>query len=38
MNYQTLGFVIEGKMVNRIRSVDGGFEADIPMAWIRASQ
>jgi ribosomal protein S18 acetylase RimI-like enzyme len=33
--YQTLGFMIEGRMVNRIRSVDGSFEADIPMAWIR---
>lgn len=33
--YQTLGFVIEGKMLNRIQSVDGGFEADIAMAWFR---
>lgn len=35
--YQTLGFVIEGKMVGRIRSVGGSFEADIPMAWLRDS-
>jgi len=33
--YQTLGFSIEGRMVNRIKSVDAGFEADIPMAWLR---
>jgi len=33
--YASLGFEIEGKMQNRIRSVDGGFEADIPMAWHR---
>jgi len=35
--YQTLGFQIEGKMEGRIRSVDGSFEADIPMAWHRPS-
>lgn len=34
--YQKLGFQIEGRLVNRIRSADGnGFEADIPMAWQR---
>jgi ribosomal protein S18 acetylase RimI-like enzyme len=33
--YQKLGFEIEGRMANRIRSVNGGFEADIPMAWLR---
>ncbi|MBX7223066.1 MAG: GNAT family N-acetyltransferase [Blastocatellia bacterium] len=33
--YQKLGFHREGRMVSRIRSVDGGFEADIPMAWYR---
>lgn len=31
--YQKLGFVIEGRFEQRIRSADGGFEADIPMAW-----
>ncbi|MFZ6692884.1 GNAT family N-acetyltransferase [Undibacterium sp. SXout20W] len=35
--YKTLGFVIEGRMVNRIKSVGSGFEADIPMAWLRAA-
>lgn len=35
--YKTLGFLIEGRMVNRIKSVDAGFEADIPMAWQRIS-
>lgn len=34
--YQKIGFEIEGKMANRIRSVVGGFEADIPMAWHRS--
>jgi len=33
--YASLGFEIEGKMRNRIKSVGGGFEADIPMAWHR---
>jgi ribosomal protein S18 acetylase RimI-like enzyme len=34
--YQKLGFQIEGRLANRIRSVDGSaFEADIPMAWQR---
>lgn len=33
--YEKLGFQIEGRMVKRIRSIDGGFEADIPMAWLR---
>lgn len=34
--YQKLGFQIEGRLANRIRSADGsGFEADIPMAWQR---
>ncbi len=36
--YQKLGFKIEGRLVNRIRSVGGGFEADIPMAWQRNSK
>lgn len=35
--YQKLGFRIEGRLVGRIRSVGGGFEADIPMAWHRNS-
>jgi ribosomal protein S18 acetylase RimI-like enzyme len=35
--YQKLGFRIEGRLVGRIRSVDGGFEADVPMAWHRNS-
>jgi len=34
--YQKLGFEIEGRFENRIRSVGGGYEADIPMAWRRA--
>jgi len=33
--YKKLGFEIEGRMTNRIKSVGGGFEADIPMAWHR---
>ncbi|HRH41219.1 MAG TPA: N-acetyltransferase [Pyrinomonadaceae bacterium] len=33
--YQKIGFEIEGRMANRIRSVGGGFESDIPMAWQR---
>jgi len=35
--YKKLGFRVEGRMTNRIRSVGGGFEADIPMAWRRAT-
>ena len=34
--YETLGFVIEGRMKNRIASVGGGYESDIAMAWLRA--
>jgi ribosomal protein S18 acetylase RimI-like enzyme len=33
--YESLGFAIEGRFEKRIQSVRGGFEADIPMAWIR---
>lgn len=33
--YKRLGFETEGRMQRRIRSVGGGFEADIPMAWHR---
>ena len=31
--YESLGFQQEGRFEKRIRSTDGGFEADIPMAW-----
>jgi ribosomal protein S18 acetylase RimI-like enzyme len=34
--YQKLGFTIEGKLAQCIRSVDDKLEADIPMAWLRA--
>lgn len=33
--YESLGFAIEGRFEQRIQSVSGGFEADLPMAWIR---
>ena len=33
--YKSLGFLIEGRMVSRIKSVGSGYEADIPMAWLR---
>ena len=33
--YQKLGFIIEGRFEKRICSVGGGYEADIPMAWLR---
>lgn len=33
--YEKMGFQIEGRFENRIRSVGGGYEADIPMAWVR---
>ncbi|HMV85794.1 MAG TPA: GNAT family N-acetyltransferase [Blastocatellia bacterium] len=33
--YEKLGFRVEGRFAGRIRSTDGGFEADIPMAWHR---
>lgn len=32
--YKSLGFVIEGRLMNRIRSGASGFEADIPMSWM----
>ena len=32
--YQSLGFEIEGRLANRIKSTTRGFEADIPMAWM----
>jgi ribosomal protein S18 acetylase RimI-like enzyme len=34
--YETLGFVIEGRMKDRIASIGGGYESDIAMAWLRA--
>ena len=34
--YQSLGFIVEGKLSGRIRNIDNTFESDIPMAWIRA--
>lgn len=33
--YDSLGFNIEGRLEDRIHSVGGGFEADIPMAWLK---
>ena len=36
--YQKLGFQIEGRLTNRVRSVGGGYESDIPMAWLRNEQ
>ncbi len=33
--YKSLGFNQEGELTGRIRSPDGGFESDIPMAWSR---
>lgn len=33
--YERLGFTREGLFQRRIRSVGGGYEADIPMAWLR---
>jgi ribosomal protein S18 acetylase RimI-like enzyme len=32
--YQSLGFLIEGRMEMRIKTPDGHFEADIPMGWM----
>lgn len=31
--YQSLGFRIEGRLEMRIKTRDGNYEADIPMAW-----
>jgi ribosomal protein S18 acetylase RimI-like enzyme len=31
--YQSLGFLIEGRMEMRIKTTEGIYEADIPMAW-----
>jgi putative acetyltransferase len=32
--YQSLGFMIEGRMEMRYRNPSGMFEADIPMGWV----
>jgi ribosomal protein S18 acetylase RimI-like enzyme len=31
--YQSMGFLIEGRLEMRIKSTDGHYEADIPMGW-----
>jgi GNAT superfamily N-acetyltransferase len=31
--YESLGFLIEGRLEMRIKTADGHFEADIPMGW-----
>ena len=36
--YESLGFVVEGRMTGRVASVGGGYEADIPMAWLRPAR
>lgn len=33
--YESLGFRREGRLEGRIRAPNGGYEADIPMAWCR---
>lgn len=33
--YESLGFRVEGRLANRIRSVGGGYEADLSLAWLR---
>ena len=33
--YESLGFRKEGRLAGRIKNVDGSFESDIPMAWLR---
>ncbi len=35
--YQSLGFKIEGKLMNRIKTGGASFEADIPMAWMNSN-
>lgn len=32
--YESLGFRIEGRLEMRIRTPEGGLEADIPMGWV----
>lgn len=34
--YESIGFQIEGRLRRRIASVGGGFEDDVPMAWLRS--
>lgn len=31
--YQSFGFTIEGRLEMRVKTPDGNYEADIPMAW-----
>jgi ribosomal protein S18 acetylase RimI-like enzyme len=31
--YQSLGFLIEGRLEMRVKTADGNYEADIPMGW-----
>jgi ribosomal protein S18 acetylase RimI-like enzyme len=31
--YQSVGFLIEGRLEMRIKAADGYYEADIPMGW-----
>lgn len=33
--YESLGFVKEGRLENRIKNINGSLEADIPMSWIK---
>jgi len=33
--YQSLGFVSEGRLKNRISNPDGSLESDLTMAWLR---
>ncbi|MBN2718545.1 MAG: GNAT family N-acetyltransferase [Deltaproteobacteria bacterium] len=35
--YESLGFVKEGRLENRIKNVDGSLEADIPMSWTKST-
>lgn len=34
--YRSLGFDTEGRLVGRIKNLDGTLESDIPMAWLRS--
>jgi len=36
--YEKLGFRREGRFENRIRRDQGGYEADIPLAWLRMAE
>jgi putative acetyltransferase len=33
--YESLGFVVEGRLANRIRRMGGDYEADLAMGWVR---